>query len=203
MRRQTLQTDAIHQWVEGCCRKYPNGLVTNGQQGHVPSPDQRVARDVAPDVGSPPIAVRRIDRDDGKRVPDHDRSHRTARLEYATVDVATVMGRMGPHTMPKGLKRIRYAGVPATKTVATIKVSLQAALAKVEGVIKGAVKLIARFTSRQRDEHSTGRDPLVCPPCRNAMGGWRLWHPTYGVIYDEGQGINRGTYTSTAQRAGP
>jgi hypothetical protein len=105
--------------------------------------------------------------------------------------------------MPKGLQRIRYAGVPATQTVATIKGIRQAALAKVEGMIKGAVKIIARCTSRQRDEPSTGRDPLVGPPCRNAMGVWRRWHPTYGGIYDEGQGIKRGTYTSTAQRAGP
>ena len=29
------------------------------------------------------------------------------------------------------------------------------------------------------------------------MGVWRIWHPTYGVIYDEGQVIKRGTYAST------
>jgi len=30
------------------------------------------------------------------------------------------------------------------------------------------------------------------------MGVWRIWHPTYGVIYDEGEVIKRGTYASTA-----
>jgi len=35
------------------------------------------------------------------------------------------------------------------------------------------------------------------------MDVWRIWHPTYGVIYDEGEVIKRGTYTSTAPRAGP
>ena len=35
------------------------------------------------------------------------------------------------------------------------------------------------------------------------MGVWRIWHPTYGVIYDEGEVIKRGTYASTAQWAGP
>ena len=30
--RQTLQTEAIHQLVDGCFRKYPQGLVTNGQK---------------------------------------------------------------------------------------------------------------------------------------------------------------------------
>jgi hypothetical protein len=203
MLRQTLKTDAITQWVDGCFRKYPNGLVTNVQKGNVPSQYQSVARSVAKYVVSPPISVRRIDRYDGKWVTYHYRSHRTDRMEYETVDVATFIGRMVQHTMPKGFKRIRYYGVQATKTFAKIKVIIQAALAKVEGVIKGAVKIIARLTYRQRYEQSTGRDPLVCPHCRNEMGVWRIWHPTYGVIYDEGQVIKRGTYTSTAQRAGP
>ena len=84
-----------------------------------------------------------------------------------------------------------------------VKVAMQAALAKVEGVVKGAVQIIARLTYRQRYEQSTGRDPLVCPHCQSEMGIWRIWHPTYGVIYDEGEVIKRGTYASSAQRAGP
>src|SRR5712691_2969957 len=50
---------------------------------------------------------------------------------------------MVQHTMPKGFKRIRYYGVQATKT-----------FAKVEGVVKGAVKMIARLTYRQRYEQN-------------------------------------------------
>ena len=177
--------------------------MTNVQQGHVPSQSQSVARSVAPDVVSPPSAVRRIDRYDGERVTSHDRSHRTDRMEHETVDVATFIGRMVQHTVAKGFKRIRYYGVQATKTFAKVKVMLHAALAKVEGVVKGAVQIIARLTYRQRYEKSTGRDPLVCPHCQHEMGVWRIWHPTYGVIYDEGEVSKRGTYASTAPRAGP
>src|SRR5262245_4022800 len=78
---------------------------------------------------------------------------------------------------------ISYYGVQATKTFAKVKTLIQDALAKVEGVVKGAVKIIARLTYRQRYEQSTGRDPLICPHCRGEMGVWRIWHPTYGVIY--------------------
>jgi len=105
--------------------------------------------------------------------------------------------------MPKGFKRIRYYGVQATKTFAKVKVVIRAALAKVEGVVKGAVKIIARLTYRQRYEQSTGRDPCICPHCGHEMGVWRSWHPTYGVIHDEGEVIKQGTYASTAPRAGP
>jgi hypothetical protein len=105
--------------------------------------------------------------------------------------------------MPQGCKRIRYYGVQATKTFAKVKLVMQAALAKVEEVVKGAVKLIARLTSRQRYEQSTGRAPFRCPHWGAEMAVWRLWHPTYGVIYDAGEVIKRGTYASHAQRAGP
>ena len=203
MLRHTRKTEAINQLVDTCFRKYPNGLVTNVQKGTVPAQAHSVARYVAKYVVSPPIAVRRIDRYDGARVTYHYRSHRTERMEHETIPVAMFIGRMVQHTMPKGFKRIRYYGVQATKTFAKVKMVLQAALAKVEGVVKGSVKIIARLTYRQRYAQSTGRDPFRCSHCGEEMEIWRIWHPTYGVIYDEGEVIKRGTYAATAQRAGP
>jgi hypothetical protein len=203
MVRHTLKTEAVNQLVDACFRQYPHGLVTNVQKGAVPSQYQSLTRYVAKYVVSPPIAVRRIDRYDGTRVTYHYRSHRTDRMEHETVDVATFIGRMVQHTVAKGFKRIRYYGVQATKTFAKVKVMLHAALAKVEGMVKGAVQIIARLTYRQRYKQSTGRDPLICPHCRGEMGVWCIWHPTYGVIYDEGEVTKRGTYASIAQRAGP
>ena len=203
MLRQTLKTDAVQRLVDTCFRHYPDGLVTNVQKGAVPAQAQSVARYVAKYVVRPPIAVRRIDRYDGERVTYHYRSHRTDRMEHETVTVDRFIGRMVQHVMPKGFKRIRYDGVQATKTFAKVKVLMQAALAKVEGVVKGAVKIIARLTYRQRYEQSTGRDPFRCLHCGAEMEVWRVWHPTYGVIYDEGEVIKRGTYTSSTQRAGP
>ena len=201
--RKTLATDAIKQLVDVCFKKYPNGLVTNVHKGQVPSQYQSVARYVAKYVVSPPISVRRIDRYDGERVTYHYRSHRTGRMEHATVPVDMCIGRMVQHTLPKGFKRLRYDGLQATKTFAKVKGAIQAALAKVQGVVQGAVKIIARLTYRQRYEQSTCRDPFICPHCQGEMAVWRIWHPTYGVIYDEGEVIKRGTYTSSAPRAGP
>lgn len=203
MLRQTLKTEAVNQLVEACFQKYPDGLVSNVQKGAVPTQAHSVARYVAKYVVSPPIAVRRIDRYDGERVTYHYRSHRTDRMEQETVPVATCIGRMVQHVLPKGFKRIRYYGVQATKTFAKVKGMIHAALAKVESLVKGAVKIIARLTYRQRYAQSTGRDPFRCPHCGEEMTVWRIWHPKYGVIYDEGEVIKRGTYASTAQRAGP
>src|SRR5258705_7774949 len=124
-------------------------------------------------------------------------------MEDETGEVHPFNGRVGEHQMAKGFKRIRLYGVQATRTFAKVKALIREAVAKVEGVIKGAVKIIARLTYRQRYEQSTGRDPLRCPHCQSNMDVWCIWHPIYGVIYDEGVVIKRGTSTSTAPRAGP
>jgi hypothetical protein len=73
--------------------------------------------------------------------------------------------------VPKGCKRLRYDGVQATKTFAPVQVLLHEALAQVAGVVKGAIKRMARLTYRQRYEQSTGRDPWRCPHCQGEMGG--------------------------------
>ena len=106
--------------------------------------------------------------------------------------VDTVIGRMGQHVCAKGFHRIRSDGVQATTPFAKLKVLIREAVAKVEGVVKGAIKVIARLTYRQRYQQSMGRDPLRCPHCQVAMGGGKIWHPKYGGSYDELEVMQRG-----------
>ena len=203
MLRQTVKTQALQRLVNTCYTKYRQGFVTNVQKGDVPARYQSLARYLAKYVVSPPISLRRIDRYDGQRVTYHYRSHKSERVEWETVAVYTFIGRMVQHVFPKGFQRIRYYGVQATKTFATLKGMIQEALAKVQGIIKGAIKIIAPMTYRQRYQQSTGRDPLRCSHCHRDMGVWRIWHPTYGVIHDELEAIRRGKYASQAPRAAP
>jgi hypothetical protein len=203
MLRQTVKTQEIRQLVDACYTRYREGFVTNVQKGDVPARYQSLATYLAKYVVSPPISLRRIDRYDGHRVTYHYRSHKSEQVERETVEVYTFIGRMVQHTFPKGFQRIRYYGVQATKTFATLKGLIQEALAKVKGIIKGAIKIIAPMTYRQRYRQSTGRDPLRCPHCHSVMGVWRIWHPQYGVIHDELAAIRRGKYASQAPRADP
>jgi hypothetical protein len=201
MVRETLGTPEIDRVVDACYETYPNGFVANVQKGDVPSRYQSLATYLAKYVVSPPISLRRIDRYDGQRVTYHYRSHKSERVEQETVDVFTFIGRMIQHTFAKGFKRIRYYGVQATKTFAKIKAMMQAALAKVKGIVHGAIKIIAAQSYRERYRQSTGRDPLICPHCQHEMGLWKIWHPKYGVVYDELDTIKRGRYASTGKSA--
>ena len=117
------------------------------------------------------------------------------------MDVYTFIGRMIQHVFPKGFQRIRYYGVQATKTFAKIKGLIQEALAKVRGIVKGAIKIMAAKSYRERYRQSSGRDPLLCPHCHHEMGVWKVWHPKYGVVYDELEAMRRGRYASTGRSA--
>ena len=64
--------------------------------------------------------------------------------------------------------------------------------------LKGTYRVLARQTSRERGLASTGRDPLRCPRCGGVMRLWQVWHPRYGVVYDELQQIKRGRYDPRA-----
>lgn len=203
MLRQTVKTQEVKRLVDACDKRYRAGFVTNVQKGDVPSRYQSLATYLAQYVVSPPISLRRIDRYDGHQVTYHYRSHKSEQVERETVEVYTFIGRMMQHVFPKGLQRIRYYGVQATKTFAKLKHVIQEALAKVKGIVKGAIQIIAPMTYRQRYQQSTGQDPLRCPHCHSAMEVWRIWHPTYGVIDDELEAMRGGKYASQETRAAP
>jgi Putative transposase len=152
-------------------------------------------------VVSPPISLRRIDGYAGQSVTSHYRSHKTERGERERVDVSTCIGRMIRHVLPKGFQRIRSYGVQATKTFAKIKGLMQEALAKVRGIVQGAIKIMAAKSSRERYRQSSGRDPWRCPHCHHEMGVWKVWHPKYGGVYDELEAMRRGRYASTGRSA--
>jgi Putative transposase/Transposase zinc-binding domain len=199
MCRETWKTDEMNALVDTCDTKYPNGFVANVQQGDGPSRSQSFARYLAKYVVSPPISLRRIDRYDGRDVTYHYRAHKSERVEWERVDVYTCIGRMLQQVLPKGFKRIRYYGVQATKTFAKLKGWMRQAFAKGQGLVKDAVKSIGVKTYRERYGESAGRDPLVCPHCRHEMGVWKIWHPKYGVVYDELDAIRRGRYASSGR----
>jgi hypothetical protein len=61
-------------------------------------------------------------------------------------------------------------------------------------LIKGTYRIITQQTSRERVLASTGRDPLRCTRCGREMLLWQVWHPRYGVVYDEVRAMKRGRY---------
>ena len=61
-------------------------------------------------------------------------------------------------------------------------------------LIKGTYRIVAQKTYRDRVLASTGCDPLRCTRCGGEMMLWKVWHPRYGIVYDELYAIKRGRY---------
>src|SRR5207245_11650885 len=95
----------------------------------------------------------------------------------------------------------RGYGGQGTKTVVQITGLMQEDLAKVRGMVKGAIKIIAAQSDRERDRQRSGRDPWRCPHCHHEMDVWKVWHPKDGVGYDALEAMRRGRYASTGRSA--
>jgi Putative transposase/Transposase zinc-binding domain len=184
-------------------RLYPKGFVAY-LQGDVRPRMKQLAHYLAKYVVSPPMALARLMAYDQVRgtvtywYRDHQRG---GQRTEETVSRETFIGRMVQHILPKGFQRIRYYGLQATCILKQIRERLmsvlQVAVQQAMEVLGGPIR---RRPYRVRMRATLGRDPLVCPRCGGEMWLWQVWHPHYGVVYDELERMKAGVYEQRDQR---
>jgi hypothetical protein len=189
-----ISTPKMKQQIDALWRKYANGLVAYLEDGKVPAGGQGLAYYLAKYVVSPPISLRRILGYDGQRVRYWYRDPKSGKRKEAELPVLRFIGRMVQHILPKGFHRIRYYGLHATCKHQRVKSLLKTIWVAVGRAIKGTYRVVRRQSYQERVLASTGRDPLRCPRCGGSMMLWQIWHPRYGVVYDEVEQIKRGRY---------
>lgn len=194
MLKERVRTRQIRQTIDALWQKYPNGLVAYLEKGKVPAGGEGLAYYLAKYVVSPSISLRRLLSYDGQQVCYWYNDHKTKRRQEETIPALVFIGRMVQHILPKGFHRMRSYGLHATCKAKKVRVVLKRILVAMGRAIKGAYRIVARKTYRERVLASTGRDPLRCGRCGRVMMLWKVWHPRYGVIYDELQEIKRGRY---------
>jgi hypothetical protein len=117
------------------------------------------------------------------------------RKTVETVSRATFIGPLVQHILPKGGKRIRYYGLQATCTLKQMRAQLMTALhVAVQQVMDIGDMPITRPRYRERMLSAFGHDPLMCPRCGGVMWLWQVWHPQYGIVYDELERMKQGGY---------
>jgi hypothetical protein len=99
------------------------------------------------------------------------RAHKSEWVERATVEVYTVIGRMIQHGCPKGCQRVRYDGVPATKTFAKVQHRMQEAWARVKGIVKGGDQEQCPDDVPPALPAERGAGPLALSPLSQRHGG--------------------------------
>jgi len=183
MLKEKINTREMDDKLEMLEKKYSKGLVAYLDKGKMPHNSQGLARYLAKYVVSPPIAISRIVKYDGKQVTYWYNDHETEKKKVDTVDVLRFVGLMVQHILPKGFQRIRYYGLHATCRRPKILPLLKRILRTATKAIKGAYKIIKK-TFQQRVIDSGHRDPLTCPKCGDEMFLYFIFHPKYGYIYD-------------------
>ena len=192
--KEYFGTKEISSLVDRLWKEYPKGFVANVSKGKAPETFSGLSRYLAKYVASPPIAVRRIINYDFKTVTYWYNDHETKAKKTETVDVFTFIGRMVQHIMPKWFQRVRYYGLEASKTFKKWSAVIQEGIKKIKGLVKGAYQIIKRKTYRQRYREMSGKDPMICRHCGHIMELYQIWHPKYGVLYDELENIKGGKY---------
>ncbi|MCP4752299.1 MAG: hypothetical protein GY866_15510 [Proteobacteria bacterium] len=96
--------------------------------------------------------------------------------------------------MPKWFQRVRYYGLEATKTYKKWAHVIQEGIKRLGRKIKGVYQIVKSKKYRQRYKEISGIDPMTCRYCGNKMELFKIWHPDYGVIYDEFENIKSGKY---------
>jgi len=193
MIKEQLPGKEIRGQIDRLYRKYPNGLVANIQKGQVPKRIRELGKYLAKYVVSPPISIRRIIGYDGQRVKYWYNDHKSGKRKVEEVDVFTFIGRMVQHILPKGMQRIRYFGLHATAVYQKIRERLKAILAAV-GERDQETFTVMRKDYRQRVIETSAKDPFICSRCGGELILWKIWHPSYGVIYDEEERLKTGYY---------
>jgi hypothetical protein len=201
MFKEQVPTPEMRMKIDELYRKYPHGLVAHIQKGQVPKRIRKLAKYLAKYVVSPPISVRRIISYNGERVTYWYNDHKSGKYKLEEVDVFTFIGRMVQHILPKGMQRIRYYGLHATAVYQKIRKKLKA-IVPADAAQCQETFTIARKGYRQRVIETSSKDPFICSRCGGELILWKIWHPSYGVIYDREKRLKSG-YGRDQRRRNP
>ena len=103
-----------------------------------------------------------------------------------TVSRQTFIGRMVQHSLPKGGERIRSYALQATCNLKQVRDRLMSVLqVAVQQAMQVLGATIRQRSYRVRMRVTLGRDRLICRQCGTDLWLWQVWHPQYGVVYDE------------------
>jgi hypothetical protein len=193
MLKEKIPTRQMKGLIDKLYGKYPKGLVANIQKGEVPKRIKSLAKYLAKYVVSPPISVRRILHYDGQRVRYWYNDHKSGKRKEEEIAVYTFIGRMVQHILPKGMQRIRYYGLHATAVYEKVRKKIEA-IVPADAAQCRETFTIRRKGYRQMVLETSGKDPFICSHCGGEMMLWKIWHPRYGVIYDEAERLKAGYY---------
>lgn len=90
---------------------------------------------------------------------------------------------------------MRYYGLQATCKLKKVRAVLASALQRVlQSTFEWLDQVRVKLSYQERMKRAYGLDPLVCEQWGAELWLWYIWHPDYGLIYDELDQLKAGQY---------
>ena len=115
----------------------------------------------------PAIALHRIEGYDGQHVTFSYHDKTDGQKKQETVTVEEFISRIIRHIPDEQFKTIRHYGVYSRRIKAVCKRLITAWQKEVRKWIVKVKRTLTRRNWRQRIKEQTGKDPMVCPHCKN------------------------------------
>ncbi len=161
------------------------GFYVNGESQMTSS--RYAARYLGRYIARPALAEHKLTGYDGQWVTFWYESHEEKRRVYRRLGVREFIERLIDHIPLKGFKMVRHYGLYARRSKG---ISLEI-LRKCRNFLQQSFAFLRAPTKvlswRQRLIQTFGQDPLLCPCCGEEMELWRIWHPSYGDIFELGR----------------
>ena len=158
------------------------GFYVNGESKMTSA--RYAARYIGRYMARPALAEHKIIRYDGKMVTFWYIDHKTKSKVTKKLEAKTFIKLLIDHIPLKGFKMVRYYGLYARRSksisIKILQVCKRFAQMSFDFITNDSHSL----TWRQRMIKSFGKDPLLCSKCNKEMLLWKIWHPTYGTIFD-------------------
>lgn len=167
--------------IDNLFKDNARGFYVNGASKMTSS--RYAARYIGRYIARPALAEYKITRYNGKEVTFWYESHETGKREYKTLDAKEFIKRLIDHIPLKGFKMVRHYGLYARRTKGIAMEILKMCKRFIQRSFDFMTGLPRTLNWRQMLVNSFGKDPLICPHCKEEMELWRIWHPEYGEIY--------------------
>jgi len=180
---ETSRSAELAQLLKRLRQEYNRGLVAYWEPKPVKT-GKGLARYLIKYVASPPIAVSRIIAYVGQSVEYCWQDHKRRQQERARVSAVEFIRRLVQHILPKGFQRVRYLGLRAVclrkKMMERVRKALRATI---QMAFYFGEAVLQKLGWRAKIKSKFGRDPMRCEKCGEEMVLWKVWTPTYGVLY--------------------
>ncbi len=172
-------------FIDRLFKENRQGFYVNGESQMTSS--RYAARYLGRYIARPALAEHKLTGYDGPWVTFWYESHEEKRRVYRRLEVREFIERLIDHIPLKGFKMVRHYGLYARRSkeialeiLRKCRYFLQQSFA----FLRAPAKVLSW---RQRLIQTFGQDPLCCPRCGEEMELWRIWHPSYGDLFDLGR----------------